>query len=400
MTDFVISAGRSPFYPLSQECWGQHFVDNRATFFLEQDFAAMDANAAAIPGLSVTQLSATPVTVGAGFFGAHVAYRANDSSSLSAGCIRSHDMEAGASRWQKIEQSQGVFSWTGLDAWVNTHYAAGRDLLFTLFGTPAWASARPTEVGAYGAGNPGLQAEPADMSKWSTFCMAVATRYLGKIKYYEVWNEPNNSNNGTTTTGSNFFFSGTFAKLSEMTRLASQAIKAVDPTAKIVCAPVTGWTATAGSSAESYFSGMMAASDGAAGVMKDWVDIVGVHLYLPYPNDVTKLPGMIDRINIAKASAGLSGKETWDTESAPINPDIVNIRQPDAALLVQRHLLVSAAKGVARTFYYQLDHSTMGIAGRHQARAAYESMRSTLMSGRVKPHGNCQRETWAIGTAG
>ena len=32
-----------------------------------------------------------------------------------------------------------------------------------------------------------------------------------------------------------FYFTGTFAKLSEMVRRGNQAIKAVDPTAKIIC---------------------------------------------------------------------------------------------------------------------------------------------------------------------
>ena len=52
--------------------------------------------------------------------------------------------------------------------------------------------------------------------------------------------------------------------------------------------------------------------------MKDWVDIIGVHLYLPYPNKVQDIAGVIDRINAAKTTAGVSGLPTWDTESAPI----------------------------------------------------------------------------------
>ena len=35
--------------------------------------------------------------------------------------------------------------------------------------------------------------------------------------------------------GTTFFFSGNFAKLAEIVRRASIAIKAVDPTAKIIC---------------------------------------------------------------------------------------------------------------------------------------------------------------------
>ena len=54
--------------------------------------------------------------------------------------------------------------------------------------------------------------------------------------------------------------------------------------------------------------------------MKDWVDIIGVHLYLPIQL-AQRLGRMIDRINAAKAAAGVSALETWDTESAPLAPN-------------------------------------------------------------------------------
>ena len=279
MTDYVITNGVSSGYPAVH--YGAHFIGARATFCEPADFAGLSANVLAIPNLPITVLSASPVTVPVAFFGMHVQKRTNDGlAGVSAKTIRSHD--AGL-RWNQIETSAGVFSWAAMDSWVNTHYAAGRDLVFVLFGTPSFYSARSSEIGAYGAGSPGIQAEPSDMTKWDAFCTAVATRYISKIKYYEVWNEPNLGNNGTTTSGSSFFFSGTFAKLSEMVRRANQAIKAVDPTAKILSPAVQGWAATSGTS-DTYFTGMMSASDGATGTMKDWIDIVAVHLYLPSPN--------------------------------------------------------------------------------------------------------------------
>ena len=367
MTDYAVTAGRSAQYPTKH--YGAHFTGSRSTFCLDADFAGLDANVLAIPGIPLTSLTSSAVSVSDKFFGMHIKYRENDTqTACSAGSVRSHDLAGGKARWQYIETSDNTWDFTDLDAWVEMHYAAGRDLLFTLFGTPQWASARPDEKNSYSDHgsepypyNRGITAEPADMAKWDRYCSKIANRYKGKIKYYEVWNEPNYQNNGTTISGEYHYFSGTFAKLAEMVRRANQAIKAVDPTAKIICPATTVWSGSAGGTAETYFTGMMAASTGdGSTTMKDWIDIVGVHLYVA-GNTITSLPKFIDRVKAGMATAGISGKEIWDTESAPIGPDVSGMSVGAAQLFIARSMLVQAAKGVARTFYYQYDHPTMGI---------------------------------------
>lgn len=386
MTDYVITNGRSSAYPAKH--YGAQFIGNRATFCLDQDFATISANVRAIPNL-LTVLSTSPVPAPVNFFGMHCRSRADDlMPGITVNSVRSHDMENGKSRWQFIQTTSSTWDWADLDSWVNTHYAAGRDILFTLFGTPAWASARPTEEGAYGPTNLGIQAEPLDMTKWDAFCTAVATRYLGKIKYYEVWNEPNYNNDGTGVTAEGlsskvFYFSGTFAKLAEMARRANQAIKAVDPTAKIVSPPLTAWVTTAGGTAETYLTGMMAAATGdGSTTMKSWIGIVGVHLYIA-GNDITKLPGMIDRVKAGMTTAGISGKEIWDTESAPIAPDISGMSLDAAKLFIARSMLVQAAKGIARTFYYQYDDPTMGFINFPQISGFREEIIGLIKTGNI-----------------
>jgi len=368
--------------------YGCQMVGNRATYCLPQDFVTgFDANVLAIPNLQVSVLSSTPVTVSDSFFGMSVQNRENDAlPGITAKVTRSHDLKSGTGMWKYIETSDGVFNWANIDSWVNTHYAAGRDLVFTLYGTPAFFSARPTEQCAYGASYLGVAAEPSDLTKWSRFCTQVATRYLGKIKYYEVWNEPNYLNDGTNLPSSpgSFYFSGTFATLSQMTRLANQAIKAVDPTAKIISPPITVWSPTAGQAAETWFTSMMAASDGAAGTMAQWVDIIGVHLYTAAPNRTQDLSGMIDRVKAAMVTASVTGKEIWDTESAPVGTGntVSDMTDPRAGAIIARSMFTMAAKGIARTIYYQYDHGTMGIMNRGAADWR-ESMASVLKSGSV-----------------
>lgn len=390
MTDYTITAGRSGFYPAPGKDFGGNFVGSRATFCLPSDLRSLDTNTLAIPGLPITILSASPVMVGEEFFGMSVQQRVNDGlAGVIAKTVRSHDIANGKGRWKFIETSRRFYDWRDLDAWVNTHYAAGRNLVFTLFGTPAWASARPTEANAYSSVvngvsyNLGMAAEPVNMADWDSFCSVVATRYLGKIKYYEVWNEVNYQNNGTGTTGTKSFWTGAYVKLAEMVRRANQAIKAVDPTAKIISPSIQGWSATANQASETFFTGMMSASDGASGTMKDWVDIISVHLYMPAPNKIQDLAGIIDRINAAKATAGVSDKETWDTESAPIAPDVSTLTDDQAKMLIARSMLTMAAKGIARHIYYQYDHNTMGVINRPQITAYREQIAALLRSGSI-----------------
>lgn len=390
MTDYVITNGRSSAYPARH--YGAQFTGNRATFCLESDLSGLDSNTLAIPDLPVTVLTASPISVAAEFYGMHIESRSNDSASgVTFKTVRSHDMENGKGRWQFIQPTSTTWDWGDLDSWVNAHYAAGRDMIFTLFATPSWASARATERNAYSDQDPeviqynrGIAAEPSDMSKWDAYCTAVATRYLGKIKYYEVWNEPNYQNDGTGATGTYCYFSGTFAKLSEMARRANQAIKAVDPTAKIICPPVTAWASTAGGDAETYFTGMLGTSSGDAGTtpMKNWIDIVGVHLYVS-GNSAKSLSGIVDRVSAAKTTAGVSGMETWDTESAPLSPYVTSVADYKALPLMARSLIVTAAKGVSRTVYYRMDDESMGFYGMGNVISYREHICGLLRSGAI-----------------
>lgn len=266
--------------------------------------------------------------------------------------FRIHDFSGGSASWRwtwaKIETVQGVKDWGNMDSCVDQNLAAGKKLSITLWGTPTWASARPAEIGAYGAGYPGASAEAANLANFSAWCTALATRYAGKIKYYEVWNEPNSS----------AFFSGTQTMLAQITRLANQAIKAVDPAAQIVAAPVTSMQS--GGSGLSYFLSMMQASDGAAGTMKDWVDAVSCHMY-PSQGKVQDIPGMISGMRAHMATLGVSALPLFNTEFSRINPDFGTLSQSvrENSLRAMMTLTSAHNQGAPQwNSWYGLDHTT------------------------------------------
>lgn len=297
---------------------------------------------------------------------------------LSYSTVRSHD---GGLRWQQIETSKGVFNWSYFDSWMTTH--SGKDIIFTVFGTPAWASARPSEASAYNIN--GLVAEPANMQDLADFVDALMVRAAGRIQYFEVYNEPQ-------STG---FWTGTQAKLAEMTRIVAQRVKAAMPSAKIICSPVTGWSPTAGGVSENYFLGYLNASDGSAGTAKDWIDIVGVHLYCP-GGSTRNLPGMIDRIKAAMTTLGISSKPIWDTESGILSPDFIDIPAQRRRDLFYAQAVLSAAKGIERSCWYTYDHSTMGFLNDDEFRMWRETVVARLAGKTVSIVVSCYSDVYAV----
>lgn len=268
---------------------------------------------------------------------------------LKFGTARSHDHSPnslGSLRWYHIETSRGVFQWTNFDKFVEEHYAAGRDIIFTLFGGCAWASTAPDPGGdpnntAYKvtkSANP-----PDDMADWSNYCTAVATRAAGRIRYWQVWNE---ANIGTS------WFNGTVAQLSEMHRRASQAIKAVDPNAQIVSCP----SSTINATHRAYMDTLFGTTDGAGGFCRQWVDVVAFHMYYgtfsladqTYAADLAAFRTILQ-------SHGLDQKPLFLDELGLSTPYIHQVSTAEVQRRIFRMMLKAAATGVAKIVLYDMD---------------------------------------------
>jgi len=82
--------------------------------------------------------------------------------------------------WRDIEPSKGLFDWTNTDWIVDTCAEVGLDLIVRIDHQPQWAG-----------GNYPINGPPDDYNDLGDFVYAVASRYRGRIRAYEVWNEPN-----------------------------------------------------------------------------------------------------------------------------------------------------------------------------------------------------------------
>lgn len=96
--------------------------------------------------------------------------------------------------WEDIEiHAKGDFedrrhepyrsAWEKYDQIVDLAEAHGMELIVRLSNPPAWSRAGGNEVGSY--------APPDDYQDFADFVAAVVGRYRGRVKYVQLWNEPN-----------------------------------------------------------------------------------------------------------------------------------------------------------------------------------------------------------------
>jgi hypothetical protein len=125
----------------------------------------------------------------------------------------------------------------GVDAWAKYDHivelAAERDLavIARLSNPPAWSRAAGDELGT--------NAPPDDFDDFGDFAAAVAGRYRGRIRYYQIWNEPN----GNEEWGLQDVDPEAFTAL---LCVAYKRVKAADPDAVVLAGALTPTVANDG----------------------------------------------------------------------------------------------------------------------------------------------------------
>jgi hypothetical protein len=170
----------------------------------------------------------------------------------------------------------------------------------------------------------------------------VATRYRGKIKYYEVWNEPNNKK----------FFTGSKSKLVELARAAAATLKSVDPSIKILTPGCVGEDGA-------LYLGEYLKLGGAK-----CADIVSFHFYT-----WGKPEASLDRIREVRKvmeENGLADRPLWNTETGwKIQANNAKgsslVPYAIASEYLARSHLMYRALGISRFYFYAWDNKSMGL---------------------------------------
>lgn len=291
--------------------------------------------------------------------------------------------------WTKVEPERARWNLEKLDAQVALALANHVDLMLALQSPPTWASSRQNEPGCCTPqAHKGNRATPANIEDWRHYVRTIATRYKGKVNYYELWNEPNEPR----------FFSGSVEDLIALNRAAYQELKAVDPSVTVVS---SGMSPCCNSLQylEEYFS------KGGA----QYFDVLGYHFYVaPKPPEA-----MLDKIAAVRTLALKYGikKPLWNTESGwkVLNRDRNDLDSESWAgsalspeiggAYLARSYLLGWAAGVERSFWYAWGHRSMGMTDYAGARpnevaTAFSTLQRWLVGATLSKCGEIGSGIW------
>lgn len=140
--------------------------------------------------------------------------------------------------WRDIHTAPGRFDFDRMDHLLQVAEDSGTtSLLYVLGSTPQWAAADPALDGYAPWIGPGSNSAPASVEPWDEYVSAMVRRYAHRIRFWQVWNEPQLK-----------WFWGyrRYGRLAQLTRRAYRIIKAHDPGLRVVSAPVLPRPASGG----------------------------------------------------------------------------------------------------------------------------------------------------------
>jgi hypothetical protein len=233
--------------------------------------------------------------------------------------------------WGSLEPQAGVWKFEQLDRAVALATKNKIEVLLTLGQTPRWAAARPDDPSPYG--NPGWPSEPANLKDWRNYVRTIANRYKGKIRHYEIWNEPDYK----------LFYTGSVSKMVELAKEAYTILKQVDPQ-NVVLSP----GATNGTPDFQWQKDFFRQGGG------KYADVISQHFYpkTAVPEDRADY---IESFTTMLTKAGLSKKPIWNTETGWVKP-VTMQSDRQAMAFVARTYLIDWAKGVQRLYWYAWDN--------------------------------------------
>lgn len=251
--------------------------------------------------------------------------------------------------WPNLQPASDSWDFATLDTYVELAVRHDVDLILPLGLTPRWASARPNEKSSY---KPGNAAEPSNLDAWRAYVRTVATRYKGRIRTYEIWNEINVKG----------FYTGDVDTLVTLAGIAYREIKALDRDALVVSPSIT----VAGGHLQ-WLERYLAKGG------KDYADVVAYHFYVPTREPEAML-AVIRDVQATMRKHGLAGTPLWNTETGwwidnlvptprvgAAAANWVRLDQVTAAAYVSRALILNWVAGVARFYWYAWDNNDMGL---------------------------------------
>lgn len=132
--------------------------------------------------------------------------------------------------WKDIHIGPDQYDWSRLDALVDQY--SDRNILYCVAATPRWLATDPDAPHYAPWLGPGSNSLPYDIDEFNKFVWHLTKRYKGRIRAYEIWNEPQLADFMYPYNKKNI------NRLALMTWRANRTIKRVDPQAFVVGASI------------------------------------------------------------------------------------------------------------------------------------------------------------------
>lgn len=307
--------------------------------------------------------------------------------------------------WLQINPSRGVYDWESLDGWLHVAETHHVDVLYTFGGIPSWASGDVEDPKCREWHTPGSCHPPSDLREdgsgtdqtWKDFVTAIAQHAHGRIKYWELWNEPHNL----------FFWNGTMAQMVRMAQDLRTITKSIDPEAVIV-SPGTAWENLHPETGKPAWNGLIWTDQFLAAGGKNYIDVVATHGYLhgQCPGgsfDANQIEIRTGLVRSIMQKNGVANMPLWSTEGSwgPITKFCTADPSMQTAFVGQYYISAWVA-GFKRVYWYAWNDTNVGALyddpDPYRPRPAGEAY-GQVFDG-VRPAGQAYGEVyrWMVGT--
>lgn len=335
-------------------------------------------------GLTATAAVTSGNATSASYFGMHI-QNVSNWPSANIGALA----KGIGTSWNYMEPSPGVYKWALLDGYVNAALSRNIDVVHTFYGVPQWAASLTAncQTLATTVQCSGPPANPQDLYDYVT---QVVTRYVGRIKYYELWNEPNNTKS----------WNGTVAAMATQSQAVYNIIKSIDPGALVI---TPGAATGADNPTQSGWMRMYLLDGGAS-----FADVSSWHAY-PKVFPTNTCPQTLDcagSLLVSQASAmtsvlnsnGMAGKPVFVTEGGWGQDVALPDFTQEAAYVARWHILL-ASIGVNRAYWYAWGGTNWGTLfdpglGIRPSGTAYQQVENWLTGATMTPCAAGSDGTW------
>lgn len=261
--------------------------------------------------------------------------------------VKHHRIWDAGVTWRHINIAPGVYDWTRLDMIVDGLIAHGAtNITYTLSATPQWCAKDPTLPNYASWLGPGSNSQPIDNTHWQAFCIQIATRYLGRIGSYEIWNEPQLKD---------FWGYDDYTALAEMTRIANNAIHGVSSSLKTLSGAVLPRPSSGGlTRGRKYLLALQG---------KSWpIDIYNAHIYpeIGYTPGRWKQFAQQWQTTLTGLSAPTKPKWVTETNMSLFGGPLVDATQNDYLWRIDQ---ICTDEGIFKCYWYCWQHSDPMLLG-------------------------------------